>query len=208
MKHLSKKITSLILTSIMAFSLTVPAFASEQNSFEKLSLTEADIQKGIEQALKIKLAEIDNIAERNEMEYGIRENLENIDFSNIQSESETISSRSINLGDIWKNVVPDIHVKNTYVAATLDTILNGILIASGVGTLAVALKKYGAKQLQYMFINTIKTKVIGKAAIALGVSLPAIANYINYAVDPAGKMADYLDSRDSKPNNGYLDVIW
>ena len=64
------------------------------------------------------------------------------------------------------------------------------------------------QNLQYMFINTIKTKVIGKSAIALGVSLPAIANYINYAVDPAGKMADYLDSRDSKPNNGYLDVIW
>ena len=92
-------------------------------------------------------------------------------------------------------------------AATIDTILNGILIASGVGSLSVALKKFGAKQLQHIFIRTIKKKVIGKAAIALGISLPSIAGFLNYVVDPAGKIAEYFDSKDKKPNNGYLDVI-
>lgn len=206
MKHLSKKFFSLMLALVMIFSLNVPTFAAEYNSFEELSLTETDIEKGIEQALQMKLAEVDNIIERNEMEYAIRENLKNIDIPNIQSGS--ISSRSINLGDIWKNGLPDIHIKNKHVAATIDTILNGILIAAGVGTLSIALKKYGAKKLQYMFINTVENKIIGKAAIALGISLPALANYINYVVDPGGKMAAYLDSKDKQPNNGYFDVIW
>lgn len=189
----------------MAFSLSAPTSAMETSSFEKLSLTEEEIEKGIEQALQMKLAEIDNIEERKEMEIGIRKNIENINISNIPPGS--ISPR-LSLGDIWKPNLPDIHIKNKYVARAIDTIISGILIASGVGTLAVALKKYGAKELQRMFTKTIKTKVIGKAAIALGISLPVIASYLNYVVDPAGKIAKYLDSKDAKRNNGYFDIVW
>lgn len=206
MEKLFRKILSLIIVCSMMLSVSVHAFAAEYETFEELSLTEAEIEAGIEQALQLKLSEIDNTVERNETECGIRENLENINISKLQQPS--IQLRSINLGDIWENGLPDIHVKNKYVAATIDTILNGILIASGVGSLSIALKKYGAKQLQHIFIRTIEKKVIGKAAIALGISLPSIAGFINYVVDPAGKIAEYLDSKDKKPNNGYFDVIW
>lgn len=200
------KITSFLIVLAMVFSLSAPTSAMEKSSFEKLSLTEEEIERGIEQALQIKLAEIDNIEERKEMEIGIRENLENIDTSNISPDS--IYTINWDLGDIWTPNLPDIHLKNKYVAGAIDTIISGILIASGVGTLAVALKKYGAKELQRMFTSTIKTKVIGKAAIALGISLPVIASYLNYVIDPAGAMAKYLDSKDAKPNNGYFDVVW
>lgn len=204
MKILSKKMITLFLALAMVFDLGVTAFAAESNFYEKLSLTEAEIQTGIEKALQIKLSEIDDSAERMNTECNIRENLENIDLSNIQ----ITYARRIDLGDIWKDGIPDIHIKNKYVAATIDTILNGILIASGVGSLSVALKKFGAKQLQYIFIKTIKKKVIGKAAIALGISLSSIAGFLNYVADPAGKIAKYLDAKDKKPNNGYLDVVW
>ncbi|MBS5166169.1 MAG: hypothetical protein KHY77_10510 [Butyricicoccus pullicaecorum] len=204
MKTLFKKLISIVLVLTMVFSLSATAFAAEPNSYEELSLTEAEIQAGIERALQIKLSEIDDITERTNTEYGIRENLKNIDLSNVPM----TYARRIDLGDIWKDGLPDIHIKNKYVAATIDTILNGILIASGVESLSVALKKFGAKQLQHIFIRTIKKKVIGKAAIALGISLPSIAGFLNYVVDPAGKIAEYFDSKDKKPNNGYLDVIW
>ena len=59
-----------------------------------------------------------------------------------------------------------------------------------------------------MFIKSMKRKVVGKAAVALGISLPAVAHFIGYVVDPAGKIAEFLDSKDKKPNNGYLDVVW
>lgn len=206
MKYLTKKITSFLIVLVMAFSLSTPTSAMETSSFEKLSLTEEEIEKGIEQALQMKLAEIDNIEERKEMEIGIRENLENIDISNIPPDS--ISTMGFDLGDIWTPNLPDIHIKNKYVAGAIDTIISGILIASGVGTLAAALKKYGAEELKRIFTNTIKTKVIGKAAIALGISLPVIASYLNYVLDPAGAIAEYLDSKDAKPNNGYFDVVW
>lgn len=204
MKDLSKKIISLVLALTIIFNFSATAFAAELNFYEKLSLTEAEIQAGIEKALQIKLSEIEDSIERMNAEYNIRKNLENIDLSSIQ----ITYARRIDLGDIWKDGLPDIHIKNKYVAATIDTILNGILIASGVGSLSVALKKFGAKQLQYIFIKTIKKKVIGKAAIALGVSLSSIAGFLNYVADPAGKIAKYLDSKDKKPNNGYLDVVW
>ena len=37
----------------------------------------------------------------------------------------------------------------------ISFILSGILIASGVGSLSVALKKFGAKELEHIFIRTI-----------------------------------------------------
>ena len=201
MKKLTKRLISVILSLSIVCSMSVVAFAAEPDSFEELSLTDAEIQEGIEQALQIKLSEIDDTSERMEAEAAIRENLKNIDVS-------VSGTMRIGLGDIWEAGLPDIHIENKYVAATIDTILNGILIAAGVGSLSVALKQYGAKELGHIFIRTIEKKVIGKAAIALGISLPLIANFLNYVFNPAEKIAEFLDSKDKKPNNGYFDVIW
>lgn len=109
MEKLFRKILSLIIVCSMMLSVSVHAFAAEYETFEELSLTEAEIEAGIEQALQLKLSEIDNTVERNETECGIRENLENINISKLQQPS--IQLRSINLGDIWENGLPDIHVK-------------------------------------------------------------------------------------------------
>ena len=204
MKKLAKRFISFILILSIVCSMSVVALAAEPNSYVKLSLTDAEIQEGIERALQIKLSEINDISERMEAETAIRENLKNINIS----ASATRKARGIDLGAIWEKGLPDIHIKNKYVAATIDTILSGILIASGVGSLSVALKKFGAKELEHIFIRTIKKKVIGKAAIALGISLPTIAGFVSYVTDPAGRIAEFLDSKDKNPNNGYLDVIW
>lgn len=82
-----------------------------------------------------------------------------------------------------------------------------LLVAVGALCLGIGVVELW-RYLEHIFIRTIKKKVIGKAAIALGISLPAIANFVSYAADPAGKIAEFFDSRDKKPNNGYLDVIW
>lgn len=205
MKKLTKRLISFILVLSMVCSMSIASLAAEPISFAKLSLTDAEIQEGIERALQIKLSEINDSSERMEAETAIRENLKSIIDASVSSPKK---ARGIDLGAIWKNGLPDIHIENKYVAATIDTILNGILIASGVGSLSVALKKFGAKELGHIFIRTVKKTVIGKAAVALGVSLPAIASFLGYVVDPAAKMAEFLDSKDAKPNNGYLDVIW
>ena len=51
MKTLFKKLISIVLVLTMVFSLSATAFAAEPNSYEELSLTEAEIQAGIERTL-------------------------------------------------------------------------------------------------------------------------------------------------------------
>lgn len=46
------------------------------------------------------------------------------------------------------------------------------------------------------------------AAIALGISLPVLADFVVSVLDPAEKITNYIDSKDVKPKNGYFDVIW
>lgn len=214
---MKKKFLSLFMALvIMSVSIT-SVFADSNNyvdgGFEKLpEISDEDIERGIEQALQMKLAETDNIDERNALEEGIREVLQEVELTEIKIDTDIYLKNpgveTYGLGDIWKGAVPNIHIQNKYVAATIDTFITGVAIALGAGTISAALKKYGAKQCRDLFTSTLKKRVIGKAAIAIGISIPTLATFIENITDPSGKMARHLDSKDARPRNGYLDVIW
>lgn len=221
-----KKCLSFLIYFALVINTVAPVFAMDSNTgnssngieyveggFEKLpELSDEEIEWGIEKALQMQLAEIKDVKERKEVEVGIRQNLEKIQVSVTRQNFETLhvsySKQGRSLGDIWNKLVPDIHIKNKHVAGTINAIITGVAFAAGAGSLSLALKKYGAKQLKVMFTKTLKKRVIRKTAIALGISIPAIASFLDYVIDPVAKMAAYLDSKDKKPNNGYLDVIW
>lgn len=201
-----RKLLSCALAMAMTASFAVPSFgmnhieaaiSTEYEVFPELS--EEAIEKGIEQALQMYLDNIEDPAERSDMEAGIRGYIEEVPDA---------AMYGFNLEDLWDALVPDIHIKNKYVAASIDVIISGVLVASGVGTVAAAAKHYGTAQLRKIFTNTIKTRILGKAAIAIGVSVPVIVDFIMSIVDPSTRIAEYIDSKDHKPNNGYLDVIW
>ncbi len=187
---------------------TVPQLANKyyenKTSFEQMpNISDADLDKAIEKALQMKIASIKDKKVAKEFEEGVRHNLEKVDKVSL------LQNRA--MGNLWDDIVgavPDIHIDNTYMAATIDIIVTGVLVATGVGTVAIALKKYGAEQLKKIFIRTLTTKLIGKAAIALGISLPFIANFIVYVTNPQMLIAEFMDSKDSIPNNGSFDVVW
>lgn len=107
--------------------------------------------------------------------------------------------------DTW---IPNLKIANINVAAAVNVILNTVLIAIGCGSIALALKKYGATQLRLIFTNSLKTKVLGRAAVFLSISLTSIADYLMYILDPAAAVARLIDSKDSLGTTGYFDVIW
>lgn len=202
MKYLLKNFFILILTLATVSSLSIPVNANGYNTFPPLKINESELQQAIEKELQKTLSEISNVTERKAIENGVRANLKTVNTSHL------FRSKSINLGDIWTINIPDIHIHNKVVEATINIIIGAIVSASGAGSLVLAIKQYGQAQLKRIFISTFKKKVIGKAALTLGISLPFIANFICDVIDPAERIAAYLDSKDKQPNNGYLDVIW
>ncbi|GLC89684.1 hypothetical protein [Lysinibacillus piscis] len=201
-----KKIASSLIALVLLFSLSSNAFAKGEQTFEKITVTDEELDRAIEQALQMKLATIADEEERKDMELALRGNLATIEMPDLSDEN--VIMPLFDLSDIWTPNLPDIHLQNKYVKASIDVILDAILISLGVGTITVALKKYGAKELGRMFTSSIKTKILGKAAIALGISLPVLADFVVSVLDPAEKITNYLDSLDKKPKNGYFDVIW
>lgn len=201
-----KKIASSLIALVLLFSLSSNAFAKGEQTFEKITVTDEELDRAIEQALQMKLATIADEEERKDMELALRGNLATIEMPDLSDEN--VIMPLFDLSDIWTPNLPDIHLQNKYVKAAIDVILDAILLSLGVGTIAVALKKYGAKELGRMFTSSFKTKIVGKAAIALGISLPVLADFVVSVLDPAEKIANYLDSKDAKPKNGYFDVIW
>lgn len=201
-----KKIASSLIALVLLFSLSSNAFAKGEQTFEKITVTDEELDRAIEQALQMKLATIADEEERKDMELALRGNLATIEMPDLSDEN--VIMPLFDLSDIWTPNLPDIHLQNKYVQASVDVILDAILMTLGVGTIAVALKKYGAKELARMFTSSIKTKILGKAAIALGISLPVLADFVVSVLDPAAKITNYIDSKDAKPKNGYFDVIW
>lgn len=174
----------------------------EGKVFKKLpEISEKEFEEAMEKALQVELAKIENKEESKLIEESVRSYL-------AQNTSQGQQAILGDLIDSIKGKIPNIRIKNKAVATAIDVIINATLVAIGGGTLAVALKKYGSKQLAKMFTKTLKTRILGKAAIALGISIPVLCNIVMYVVDPAAHAAKWLDSSDDDPNNGYLDVIW
>lgn len=101
----------------------------------------------------------------NGIEY-VEGGFEKIQVSVIRQNFETLhvsySKQGRSLGDIWNKLVPDIHIKNKHVAGTINAIITGVAFAAGAGSLSLALKKYGAKQLKVMFTKTLKNELLEK----------------------------------------------
>lgn len=103
--------------------------------------------------------------------------------------------------------IPDVKVKNDVVAAAIGVIIDGVLVATGVGSVTALVKKVGLKEARRIFTKSIKSKLIAWGAGALAVSIPTAVDFIFNLMDPSDKIAEFFDSKDDFPNNGYLDLV-
>ncbi|MFS1519569.1 DNRLRE domain-containing protein [Bacillus sp. SCS-151] len=95
-------------------------------------------------------------------------------------------------------------IKVRTVAALLNTAL-GFAVGGGVGAIQAYIIKKGKKAAKRMFYKTVvsRLKAWGAKKLAFAVGA-AVAFALNYA-DVGGAIARYLDKKDKKPRNGYID---
>lgn len=65
----------------------------------------------------------------------------------------------------------------------------------------------GLKEARRIFTRTLTSQLKAWGLGTLAVSLPVAVDFIFNLLDPGTKIAEYLDSQDSFPNNGFIDII-
>ena len=101
--------------------------------------------------------------------------------------------------------IPDVKIRNDIAAAAIN--VDAALVAVGVGSVAALVKRIGLKEARRIFTRTLTTRLAAWGLGVLATSLPVAVDFIFNLLDPGTKIAEYLDSQDSFPNNGFIDII-
>lgn len=124
-------------------------------------------------------------------------------LKNIQYTLGTNSSLRVAAGT-W---VSDICISNDYVSATISLIIDALLVGSGVGSVGALVRKVGVKEAKRIFTKSLKSKLIAWGAESFTKYVPTMVSFILEVASPEDKIAEFLDSVDSCPNDGYFNVI-
>jgi hypothetical protein len=98
-------------------------------------------------------------------------------------------------------------VRNDVAAAAINVAIDAVLISAGVGSAVALAKKVGMKEAKKLFTRTLKSKLKAWGLGTLAVTLPTAIDFIFNLLDPGTAIAEFLDSKDSYPDNGYIDLI-
>lgn len=93
-----------------------------------------------------------------------------------------------------------------FAGALINTAL-GFAVGGGVGAIQAYIVKKGKEEAKRLFTKTVTSRLKAWGFSKLALAANAAVNFaMNYS-DIGGKIAEYLDSRDSKPNNGYINTF-
>jgi RHS repeat-associated protein len=90
-----------------------------------------------------------------------------------------------------------------------------LIIGTSIGGLSLYLRnlsaKYFAERAAVIFSDSLKNKLLAygissRIASYLATAANVLFNILMWATDPGTKLFTYWDSRDNKPNNGYLNI--
>lgn len=225
------KIKKIALMLALAVSVNIVgsqlAFASEK-TISGLNVTETNqilqLESGVINPNKMTDTErksynaaIDKQVEKMKNKYGnkldtkkFREELVNIleKEDSLKNMQLNIKQSSIGTVTLMSNTwIPDICISNDYVSAAIGVVINGVLVASGVGSVTALVRKIGVAEAKKIFTKTLKSKLTAWGCGVLAVYLPKMVDYVMSVLSPEDKIAEYLDSIDDYPNDGYLDII-
>lgn len=195
-----KKLLSILLSMIMAFSLVVPAFAAEPEEPDPF----ADITLDVSQMSNDELAIYNEVMSKAIAE----QKAANPNFN----ESEFVSQVNSVLymmehGVPMTRALIDLSIPNSAVTAALDVALS---LAIG-GATGAAVKTLVAQFGKKVAVKKITSAAIGALA-AFGVKNildldGIVTNIVENLLSPGTAIAEWLDSTDPEPNNGYWDII-
>lgn len=214
----NKKITALFLTLVMSMVTSIGAFAAPSGTEIEINIESSEAEVFIPSEMspeekQVYYESIEKQVELTSQKYGANFNKdlfrnELIFVLETDNSFKKIQSRDYNnimpFAGTW---IPDIKVKNDIAAAAINVAIDLALVSTGVGTVAAYVKKVGLKEARKLFTSTLTTKLKAWGLGALAVSLPVAVDFVFNLLNPGAKIAEYLDSVDSYPNNGYLDII-
>ncbi|MGK5512147.1 hypothetical protein [Brevibacillus formosus] len=90
-------------------------------------------------------------------------------------------------------------------AASAINVALGLIAGGGVGAIQAYIISVGKKEAARIFTATVTSKLIAWGAPKLAVFVGTAVTFAMDYLDIGAKIAEYLDSRDSKPNNGWID---
>ncbi len=118
-------------------------------------------------------------------------------------ENKTLINNDIStMGWDW---IPDIKI-GTNLAGSILNVAIGVAVGGGVGAIQGFIVAKGKKEAQRIFTKTVTSKLTEWGAPKLAIFVgAAVAIALDYS-DIGAKIAEYLDSKDSKPNNGWIEI--
>lgn len=101
--------------------------------------------------------------------------------------------------------VPNVKI-GVNIAGSIINVALGVAVGGGVGAIQAFIIAKGKKAAQAMFYKTVKDKLTAWGAPKLAVFAgAAVAVAMDYA-DVGTKIAKYIDGKDKRPNNGWIDI--
>ncbi|AFS78970.1 hypothetical protein Curi_c19660 [Gottschalkia acidurici 9a] len=212
-----KRIINLTLVFVLLISMSVPSFATSTETLEldieSITGEVFDPQQMSKNEKKAYYESIDKQVELMEEKHGqdfdsksFREELIFV----LETEDSFQQLVNENPGAITARAgtwIPDVKVKNDIAASAFNVAIDVALAAAGVGTVAALVKKVGLKEARKIFTRTLASKLKAWGLSALAGSIPLAIDFILDYLNPGDRIAKFFDSKDSYPNNGYIDII-
>lgn len=101
--------------------------------------------------------------------------------------------------------VPDIKI-GVNLAGSILNVAIGAAVGGGVGGIQAYIRSKGVRAAEQMFGRTVKTKLTEWGAPKLAIFVGAAVSVAMEYSDVGGKIAEYIESKDSKPKNGWIDI--
>lgn len=209
MKTLFKKLVSVVLVLTMVFSLSATAFAAEpdinqlERSMENITL---DINKMTPDEYKIYKEVMDaTIKHEKSIDPNFNEQKFVSQVNGLLYSMEygipTPMTRSRHSNSKVRFSIP-----NNVVATTINVAVSLLAGGGATATIKALVSKYGAKTAANMIAKKVTAKLLAlgiKEASGLGT---VIRHVVKNVLDPGDTVAEWLDSKDKRPRNGYVDV--
>ena len=122
-----------------------------------------------------------------------------------QIEKETFKNqvRSLFCDSKTKNTIS---IPNNVVAAGINVAISLVVGGIGVGSVQAYIESVGKEAARRIFYKTIVDRLMAWGAGYIATGIGVCVDFIMELTDFGGRIAEWLDSTDSCPNNGYWEV--
>lgn len=195
-----KKLISVFLSLVMTFSLTVPAFAAEKSAMAPFEDINLDVSKMSEDELSI-YNEVMNKAITQHK--AADPNFDEVEF--IAQVNSLL--RMMENGTPQTRAIIDLSIPIDVVTTALDIALS-LAIGGATGAAVKALVKQVGKKAAVQAITTAAIGALAAFGVKNIIDLDGIVtNIVDNLLSPGSAIAEWLDSTDPEPNNGYWDIV-